>query len=91
MTESHALAELDKAGARRRVQRVCADTQQLGGAPHGQRVADGLCGGDEQQLPGGRRQLLQAPPEARLDVPRERRTGRQSEATGQLGVRQTVR
>jgi hypothetical protein len=91
VTESHSAAKLDEAGTRRRARRVGADTQQLGRMPHGQGIADRLRRGDEQEFPGGARKRGQPPPEALFDLTRERRTGRQPEATGELGVRQAVR
>ena len=91
VTESNAHSELEEPGARRRYGRLGADTQQLGRAPHGQGIAHRLGRGDEQELPAAGRKPAQPPPEALLDMTGERRTCRQPESTGQLGMAEAVR
>jgi hypothetical protein len=69
MAEAHQRAELAQAGVGGRGRSRGADPQPSGRPQHEYRVANGLGGRDQQQLPGVSRQGREAPPETVLDPP----------------------
>ena len=91
MAKPHPGAELEQAGLGRRRGGVGRDREPLGGAPHEQRLPDGIGRRELQQAPGRDRKRVEPSPEALLDPPRERHRAREREPARQLRRRESTR
>jgi hypothetical protein len=91
MPEPHLGAELDQPGLHRGRSRRNRDLEQPGRLPHQQRIAGRIRRRQLQQPSGLLRQRPDLPPEAFLDVTRQRPCARQPESTRQLRRRHSTR
>jgi hypothetical protein len=91
MPEPHPRAELNEPGLHGARRRPGRDAEPGRGPPHQRRVTGRIGRGQQQEPPGLRWQSAELPPEALLDLPRQRHPAGQPEPARQLIGRQSPR
>ena len=91
MTERHPLPQRQQALRLDRACRRLGDPEPLRRAPDERRIAEGVCGSEQQQAPRVPGQLRQPTPEALLDPSGQRQRRGQTEPACQLRRRQAAR